>query len=93
VADLRKEAKRHCATVHDNSTPEQYDYGIEAPPGTVWQCAEVHELVVNGYKPDAEAKREAIADAVARMDLGTMPCPATGTEEGCEWCDGGEGGS
>jgi hypothetical protein len=86
VADLRKEARRHGATVHNNSTPKQGDYGIEAPAGHVWQCAEVHELVVNWNRGDSQWKHAPIADAIARMGMGTMPCPAKDTPEGCEWC-------
>lgn len=84
IVDLRKEAKRHGATVHNNSGPRQYSYGLEAPKGTVWKSEGLHEYIVWWYKGDPEWKHAPICDAIDRMSQGVEPCPDL---ESCEWCN------
>lgn len=72
-------ARRHGATIDR----EQEDYGhvtVDAPAGRVWAGDFVHGLCLswlameNGRPEWPEQKRDAIADAVERMNYGTTPC-------------------
>lgn len=85
MADVKLAAKRLGATLHKNSTAKVWDYTVEAPRGKVWNCSEVHELVLNQAKGNVDWLLEAIDDLLDRMEQGVSDC----TNPDCEWCNSG----
>ncbi len=88
LANLRRLAKEMGAIFHNQSSPKIHQYGIEAPPGQMWQACESHELICWWYVGPKEWSHEPIQDTLDRMAEGLMPCPDRESPDGRDWCDG-----
>jgi len=82
IQAVKIRAKKLGATVHNNCTPKVWDYGIESPPGKVWNATGTHELILNQAKGNNGWLREGIIDVLDRMDEGISDCD----DSECEWC-------
>lgn len=59
-------------------------YTVDAPPGKVWACADLHELASQWRNVVGQTfRREAYADTAERMAYGLVDCP----NEDCDVCD------
>jgi len=58
------------------------NFCIDAPPGMVWSCDDLHALVVSWHQGDGFAP-EAWGDALRRLKYGIEPCPF----KNCDVCE------
>jgi len=77
---LTAEAEKHGATIDDDAADNAGFVCIDLPKGKVWASDLTHSLVVNFANRGGQRwTKEATADALERMRMGTTPCD-------CEEC-------
>ena len=84
VNDMRTEAKKHGATVENDSSKKWCVYQCCTPRGKRWSCAGVHMLKVEWRRDEDKYRDDAIADALDRMKCGVEECD----DEECDYCTG-----
>lgn len=77
---LRRELKKHGASIDDSSGGDWKSYCLTSPAGRIWKANFSHVLF-SSWQNDSESSGS-IQDAIERMQLGTEACEDTE----CEWC-------
>jgi hypothetical protein len=80
INDLKREAKKHGATIETDDGGRWYVYQCCTPKGKTWDASGTHMLCVTWR--DAMDKDDAINDALERMQHGVSDCD----DENCDYC-------
>lgn len=76
---VKAAARKVGAIVEDDKCGTTHECTVEAPPGHVWNCDDLHMFVANAFvpwKPD-------YADLLSRMARGVRKCE----DKECDWCE------